>query len=43
MKSPAKSGELDGTISLESGSVSARVTFLPGVRGVYPVAVALSA
>ena len=43
MKSPANSGELDGTTSFESGSVSARVTFLPEFGAFTPVAVALSA
>ncbi len=43
MKSPAKSGELDGTTPFESGSVSARVTFLPTFGASTPVAVALSA
>src|SRR5215471_9805731 len=43
MKSPANSGELDGTIKFESGSVSARVTFLPAFGALTPVAVALSA
>src|SRR6266851_223650 len=42
-KSPGKSGELDGTTPLESGSVSARVTFLPAFEPSAPVAVALSA
>src|ERR1700730_2546288 len=43
MKSPANSGELDGTTRFESGSVSARVTFLPAFGAFTPVAVALSA
>src|SRR5690349_18749346 len=43
MKSPANSGELDGTTPFESGSVSARVTFVPGFGAFTPVAVALSA
>src|SRR6516165_9824840 len=43
MKSPAKCGESGGTIPFESGSVSARVTFLPAFGAFTPVAVALSA
>src|SRR5258708_38671934 len=43
MKSPANSGELDGTPRFESGSASARVTFLPAFGAFTPVAVALSA
>src|SRR5258708_654514 len=43
MKSPANSGELDGTTRFESGSASARVTFLPAFGAFTPVAVALSA
>ena len=43
MKSPANAGELDGTRVLESGSVSARVTFLPSFGALTPVAVALAA
>src|SRR5580704_18990363 len=43
MKSPANSGELDGTIPFESGSVSARVTFWPAFGAFTPVAAALSA
>src|SRR6516164_5776881 len=43
MKSPANSVELDGTTPFESGSVSARVTFLPAFEPFTPVAVALSA
>src|SRR5580700_6734002 len=43
MKSPANCGESDGTTAFESGSVSARVTFLPAFGAFTPVAVALSA
>src|SRR5258708_18053458 len=43
IKSPANSGELDGTTRFESGSVSARVTALPAFGAFTPVAVALSA
>jgi hypothetical protein len=42
-KSPGNFGELDGTTPFESGSVSARVTFLPAFEPFIPVAVALSA
>src|SRR5215469_11130888 len=42
-KSPANADELDGTTPLESGSVSARVTFLPALEVFASVAVALSA
>src|SRR5215472_2746453 len=43
MKSPAKSGEPDGTTMFESGSVSARVTVLPAFGPFTPVAFALIA
>src|SRR5215469_14094589 len=43
MKSPANFGEPDGTSPFESGSVSARVTFLPAFGAFTPVAVAFSA
>src|SRR3974390_911029 len=43
MKSPPNADELDGTTPLESGSVSARGTFLPAFEPFAPVAVALSA
>src|SRR5262249_5700688 len=42
-KSPANSGEPDGMTPFESGSVSARVTFLPAFGALTSVAAALSA
>src|SRR5580704_10031644 len=42
-KSPPNFGDVDGTTAFESGSVSARVTFLPLLLPFTPVAVALSA